>query len=225
MIYHIDTGLIFDKFKENCDCPLCAIQSIVEEQFLHEFLNDAVMEDSTRAKVNKHGFCSKHFDKLFFRPNKLSVALQIQTRTSYIDKLIQETSSAREAKKQGEKIEKALTSCIICDLTRQSMEKYYKTIAKLFSTDKEFIKLFYTSKGFCLEHYSALLKYVAYAGNFQGEYAKTLTQVEKRSLARLKEDLDRFCNKHDYRNATMPLGTAETALPRMREKLYGKKED
>ena len=58
MIYHVDTGLIIDKFKENSECPLCAIQGVVEEQFLHEFLNDAVMEDSTREKVNKYGFCS-----------------------------------------------------------------------------------------------------------------------------------------------------------------------
>ncbi len=225
MIYHIDTGLIFDKFKENSECPLCAIQSIVEEQFLHEFLNDAVMEDSTREKVNKYGFCSEHFDKLFFRPNKLSVALQIQTRTDYIQKFITEVNSAVGAKKQSKKMDELLSSCIICDLTDKSMEKYYKTIASLFSRDKEFIKLFYTSKGFCLKHYSALLKFVSYAGSFKSEYANALTQVEKRNFDRIKGEINRFCNKHDYRNATMPLGTAETALPRMREKLYGKKED
>lgn len=225
MIYHIDTGLIFDKFKENLECPLCAIQSIVEEQFLHEFLNDAVMEDSTREKVNKFGFCSRHFDKLFFRPNKLSVALQIQTRTDYIDKFITEVNSAGAAKKQGEKLEKVLSSCIICDLTEKSMEKYYKTIASLFSRDKEFLKLFYTSKGFCMHHYTALLKYASFAGSFKNEYANTLTKVQKRNFERIKEEINRFCNKHDYRNASMPLGSAETALPRMREKLYGKKDD
>ncbi len=225
MIYHVDTGLIIDKFKENSECPLCEIQKVVEEQFLHEFLNDAVMEDSTREKVNKYGFCSNHFDKLFFRPNKLSVALQIQTRTDFLNKIIVETSSAKGAKKQGETLDSALSSCIICNLTNKSMEKYYKTIANLFSKDKEFIKLFYTSKGFCLNHYSSLLKYCAYANAFKSEYAKALTAVQKRNFERIKEEINRFCNKHDYRNATMPLGSAETALPRMREKLYGKKED
>ncbi len=225
MNYHIDTGLIIEKFKENSECPLCAIQSVVEERFLHEFLNDAVMEDSTREKVNKHGFCEKHFDKLFFRPNKLSVALQIQTRTDYLKKFITVSSSASSAKKQGENLDKLLSSCIICDLTEKSMEKYYKTIAGLFSRDKEFIKMFYTSKGFCLNHYSALLKYCSHAGSFKNEYAKALTEVENKNFNRIKEEINRFCNKHDYRNAQMPLGTAETALPRMREKLYGKKED
>ena len=74
MGYHIDTGLIKDKFKVDCECPLCEIKSVVEEQLLHEFLNDAVMEEKIRLQVGKLGFCEKHFDMLFSRPNKLSVA-------------------------------------------------------------------------------------------------------------------------------------------------------
>ena len=44
-------------------------------------------------------------------------------------------------------------------------------------------------------------------------------------LQLLQEELKKFCDKHDYRNANEPLGSAETALPRMRTKLYGKKYD
>ena len=88
MAYHIDTGLIKEKFKIDCECPLCEIQAVNEEQFLHEFLNDAVMEDGMRAKVNKFGFCSKHYDMLIARQNKLSVALQVSTRLSTIRKTV-----------------------------------------------------------------------------------------------------------------------------------------
>ena len=224
MRYHIDTGLIIQKFKEESECPLCAIQQIVEEQFLHEFLNDAVMEDSTREKVNKHGFCNEHFDKLFFRPNKLSVALQIQTRTDYINKILSPINNSRGAKNQAKALEQATSSCIICSYTRESMEKYYKTIAELFSREPEFIKLFMTSKGFCLEHYSSLLKYSSYAGGLKNDYIEWLFKVEKRNFERLKGEIDAFCVKHDYRNAKTPLGSAENALPKMREKLYGRKE-
>ena len=224
MKYHIDTGLIIQKFKENTECPLCEIQAIVEEQFLHEFLNDAVMEDSTREKVNKYGFCSQHFDKLFFRPNKLSVALQIQTRTDYLNKILTPIKSVKGAKVQAKQLEMASDSCIICKYTQESMEKYYKTIAQLFSREPEFIKLFMVSKGFCIEHYTSLLKYVSYAGNLKNDYAEALFKVQKRNFERIKQEVNLFCNKHDYRNANMPLGSAQTALPRMREKLYGKKE-
>ena len=34
MEYHIDTGLIKEKFSTDCECPLCEIQKIVEEQLL-----------------------------------------------------------------------------------------------------------------------------------------------------------------------------------------------
>lgn len=55
MNYHIDTGIIYEKFGEPCECPLCAIEKKVQEQFLHEFLNDAVMEDDSRIAVAKKG--------------------------------------------------------------------------------------------------------------------------------------------------------------------------
>ena len=74
MGYHIGTALILQEFKDGCECPLCKIEKIVNENILFQFLNDAVMEDDTRARVNKLGFCAEHFDMLFARQNKLSVA-------------------------------------------------------------------------------------------------------------------------------------------------------
>ena len=80
MNYHINTGLIHEKFVEDCECPLCQIKKAVEEQFLTEYLNDAVTDDDTRMEVNAEGFCFDHYKKLFARPNKLSLALQVSTR-------------------------------------------------------------------------------------------------------------------------------------------------
>ena len=122
MGYHIDTGLIYEKFSTKCDCPLCEIQQIVEEQFLHEFLNDAVMEDNTRIKVGKKGFCEKHFDMLYSRPNKLSVALQVGTRLEKIAPEFAVTSG--NAKKLAQKLHALTGSCAICDFVEESMVKY-----------------------------------------------------------------------------------------------------
>lgn len=87
MGYHIDTGLIKDKFKEDTECPLCEIRKVAEKQFLHEFLNDAVMADDCRIEVRKKGFCAEHFGKLFAGQNKLSVALQTETRAQAVSPL------------------------------------------------------------------------------------------------------------------------------------------
>lgn len=225
MGYHIDTGLIKEKFKVDCECPLCEIQKIVEEQFLYEFLNDAVMEDNTRIKVGKTGFCAKHFDMLFSRQNKLSVALQIGTRADVISPLLTDIKSVKQAKKLAEKIDASYKTCVICDLVQESMVKYYKTIAQMFEREKEFTKTLLSSKGFCLHHYAELLRYSSYAGFMKNEYVSLISGVEKRNFERLKTELKAFCDKHDYRNANMPLGSAETALPRTREKFYGKKID
>lgn len=225
MAYHIDTGLIKEKFKVDCECPLCEIKKIVEEQFLYEFLNDAVMEDNTRIKVGKKGFCAKHFDMLFARQNKLSVALQIGTRVDNVAPLISPTKNVRAAIKQAEALDKTATTCVICDLVEESMVKYYKTIAQMFEREKNFYKTLISSKGFCLKHYAELLRYSRYAGFISKEYVNILGSTQKRNMERLQGELKKFCDKHDYRNALEPLGSAETALPRMREKLYGKKYD
>ncbi len=223
MAYHIDTGLIKEKFKVDCECPLCEIQKIVEEQFLHEFLNDAVMEDNTRIKVGRNGFCAKHFDMMFSRPNKLSVALQIQTRVNLLEKYFEHFKSASKAKKMAKEIEKSQDSCVICSLVQESMVKYYKTIAQMFEREKDFFKTLLSTKGFCFHHYAQLLKYSNHAGFLKNDYVSVISGVQERNLKRLKDELKTFCDSHDYRNAGKPLGSAETALPRMREKFYGKK--
>ena len=223
MVYHIDTGLIYDKFQEDCECPLCEIEAVSEEQFLYEFLNDAVMEDSTRQKVNEKGFCSHHFDMLFKRQNKLSLALQVNTRLKkFILEGVYQTKSPKDAKKQVEFIEKANSTCIICNLLADSMEKYYKAVAQMFSHEKEFPAILENSKGFCLRHYKELLKHSGKAGLKQKEYLSVLTNVETKNLERLNQELIAFCNSHDYRNAYKPLGSAATALPRAGIKYYGK---
>ena len=224
MVYHIDTGLIYDKFSEDTECPLCEIQAVAEEQFLYEFLNDAVMEDSTRKRVNENGFCAHHFDMLFKRQNKLSLALQVNTRLKkFILDGIYQTKNPKDAKKQVEFLEKANSTCIICDLLNESMEKYYKAVAQMFAHEKDFPSVLSSTKGFCLHHYAKLLKFSSSAGLLkQKDYLSVLTEVQTRNLERLNGELTVFCNSHDYRNAYKPLGSAATALPRAGVKYYGK---
>ena len=225
MQYHIDTGLIYEKFKTDCECPLCAIEKKVNEQFLHEFLNDAVMEDDTRVKVGKTGFCDKHFDMLFKRQNKLSVALQVGTRAEKIAPLFGTVKSAGAAKKIAKEIKNAASGCVICDLVKESMTKYYKTVAQMFAREKEFVKILSEGKGFCFNHYAELLTYSAGAGLSTKKYLETLSGVQNRNFERIRRELKAFCDSHDYRNAYKPLGNAKNALPHARIKFYGEKQE
>ena len=103
------------------------------------------------------------------------------------------------------------------------MVKYYKTVAELFLHEQDFRPVLENSGGFCLHHYAELLKYAKYAGISAKAYLDVLGRVEERALSNLKADLKIFCDKHDYRNAAMPLGSASTVLPRLSNFLYGKK--
>ena len=222
MGYHIDTGLILEKFQEDCECPLCEIQKIVEEQFLHEFLNDAVMEDNTRIAVGKLGFCQKHFDMLLERPNKLSVALQIDTWLEVNQGLYSNvTCNGAKAKKLADTLDKSLNTCAICNFLEDSMRKYYKTIAQMFVREDDFYKKLISCKGFCMHHYAELLRYSSSAGMGAKQYVSLISDTQARNLKRIRNELKEFCDKHDYRNALKPLGNAEHALPKVRNKIYG----
>ena len=224
MKYHISTGLIIDKFNDQCDCPLCEIQKIVEDQLIYEFLNDAVMEDNTRIKVNKTGFCDKHYDMLHLGQNKLSLALQISTRTDNMLSLLKKPSSYSDAKKLADKIDNSVKTCVICDLTEESMVKYYKTVAQMFYHEDDFYKTLIATNGFCMHHYAELLRYSNHAHALNKLYLETLSSVQSRSLLAVKDLITDFCYSHDYRNAGKPLGDAKVALKKMRTKLYGKKD-
>lgn len=225
MNYHIDTGLIWEVFKNNSECPLCEIKKKVEEQFLTEFLNDAVMEDNTRIRVGKVGFCAKHFDMLFSRQNKLSLALQVGTRLEKTERLTACIKTKRNAKKLAEEIKASTCTCAVCELVNESMTKYYKTVAQMFVKEKEFYKTLISCNGFCLEHYAELLRYCDSAGLGANSYVQILSGVQERNFKRIQTELKEFCDMHDYRNAYKPMGNLETALPRTRTKLYGKKID
>lgn len=225
MKYHIDTGLIYQKFKENCHCPLCEIQKIVEEQFLYEFLNDAVMEDNTRIRVGKKGFCERHFDMLVARQNKLSVALQMETYANKLKEKLGAPTSVRSAKNIAKNIEKTLPNCVVCELVGESMVKYYKTVARMFLYETDFLKILISTKGLCLKHYSKLLEYSSYSGTVKKQYLKALFTIWDNGFTKSVEKLQNFCMKHDYRNTLDFMGSEENSLEEIRERVYGKKYD
>ena len=223
MNYHIGTSLILQEFKPSCECPLCKIEKIVEENILFQFLNDAVMEDDTRARVNKLGFCADHFDMLFARQNKLSVALQSITRTNALKKEIA-AKDAKSAKKAAESLKKLTSTCIVCDIVGDHMTRYAKTVAQLYANEGDFRDRLLSTKGFCMKHYAMLLEHSACAGGRAKSYLADLCALEKRHLDRMTDELQWFCDKHDYRNREKPLGASADALPRIRVMLYGEKK-
>lgn len=220
MQYHINTGLIYSEMKKDCECPLCSIEKIVDEQFINEYLNDAVCDDDARKEVNAYGFCKKHYSKMFKRPNKLSLALQVYTRLNTVRKNAGIPKDVKSANKTSESILSSQKTCVICNALDYAMTRYYIGIAELVTKDPTFTNVILNSKGFCLKHYAKLLEYAKYAGDKQKQYVAVLAETQEKALDRMMAELKWFCDKHDYRNRTEPLGTSQDIIPRMYQKLY-----
>lgn len=223
MVYQISTDLILQEFTKQSECPLCEIKRIVEKQLVESYLNEKVMVVSVREEFNKKGFCAAHYDQLFAGQSKLGLALQTITRMNVVGEEIVPSNNYKACLKHAEKIDKSATTCIICDEIDSHMQRYYRTIAELYLNDSEFVHILNGTHGFCLHHYSELIKKAKYAKTSLKPYLLSLTELEKKYYFELKEDLQWFCDHHDYRNSKKPLGAAADALPRARTRIYGKK--
>lgn len=223
MRYHINTGLIKDKFSDKQFCPLCEIEKIVEHGICREFLGDGCMDDDVRKAVNDKGFCMSHFEMLYSMPSKLGLALQIQTRVRHVAAKLTVPTSPLAAKRAAKVLISEGEKCIVCDFTADEMVKYYKTIAQLFANEPEFRATLAGSQGFCNRHFAKLLEHSSSAGNHAKQYLKTVTDVQQKRFSFDLALLDRFTARHDYRNIGKPLGEAENALPNIKKDLYGKK--
>lgn len=221
MNYHIDTALIWEAFRTDCECPLCQIYEIVNQRVVDQFTTEAVMEDSARAKVNRLGFCAGHFQQLFEGQNKLGVALQSSTRLRTLRQEMGHLKGAKDARKEAERLKKTLATCVLCELNDFNMKRYYQTVAQMFVREPEFKPLLMQSKGFCLHHYADLLEYSGAAGLHAKDYVTALREVEVSNLERLQKELDWFCDKFDYRNSDKPWGNSKDAVIRTIRKIRG----
>ena len=219
MNYHIDTGLIIQAYEQDTECPLCYVYSIVNSRILEQFATEAVMEDGARTKVNKFGFCPKHFSELYEKPNKLGIALQTSTRLRAVRQVLFSPKNHKQAKELAKKITDKLSTCLLCDLIAEHMTRYYKTFAQMFLKEKDFQQKIRESKGFCLSHYAKLLEHSNESGSKTDTYLETLSTVMKENLDRLQQEIDYFAEKFDYRNTDKPWGNSKDAVPRTIKKI------
>lgn len=222
MRYHIQTTPIWDAFNEKCECPLCRLYAVAEERFLKLYSDEAVMEPDYRVAVNKRGFCSDHLKKLYKGQNKLGISLQVNTRIQHVIESLSVVNSARAAKKQAELLEKTADTCVICDALDEIMERYAYTVAQMYDNEADFPKLFSESKGFCLPHYSLLLRYASYAGKSANRYAAALSALQLDMMKKTNYALDRFAEKFDYRSTNKHPSKVDDALEDAVNMLKGK---
>ena len=208
---------INEAFDEICECPLCVIERKLEKETIEYELGPAMMEPDHRVESNEKGYCRRHLEMMLESPNKLSLALILDTHLQEVRKKISSLSAEKKGlfKKEKPTIAETVDSCMVCQKLEKTMKRYCAVLADMWKDEPEFRKKFDESKGFCLPHFEMLLKY----GNT--EFLKALIEKEEKELARINEDIHKFTLKFDYRNRDMEWGTAKDAPERSVAKTVG----
>lgn len=236
---------INDAFDQNTECPICEFRRKEEENRIEYTLGASMMEPDVRTETNEKGFCNRHSQMLYDFGNRLSCALVLETRLDYIEKELDKISA--ELKKYAPKkisigksklkeavseectvFSKSIESCTVCERLDKIKNDFTDNLFYLYKTDEEFRNKFFASNGFCIHHFKFLLeKSVQYLGDIQlDEFANKLISLETANLARVKEDVNWFTKKFDYRYKDEDWKNSRDAVKRGCEKtaMYIKSE-
>ena len=129
MKYTLDTLPVLDACRENSECPLCRLRIACEDQYVDSMLGAAYMEPDCRVKTNEVGFCSRHFQLMFERRNRLGLALMTHTHLQQIERdlktilesgggskgLLASLRGGKSEDSRAAKIRERLSGCVICE--------------------------------------------------------------------------------------------------------------
>ena len=233
-IYTIPVNEAYDT---DCECPLCFLEKQLETEAVDYALGAAMMEPDYRVESNEIGYCNKHFSQMFSRPNKLALALVLDTHLEEIRKKLKKHEKSMKSpsktsifKKKSEKalavtaeLDKIEGGCMVCKKINATMERYIDVLLYMWAKEEGFKNKFDKSKGVCLKHLNMLIQGAPKSldDKNSSEFIASLYQKELSELERIQEDIHKFTLKFDYRNADMEWGTAKDAPIRTIEKIVG----
>lgn len=224
---------VSEAFEADSECPICSMRKKLETDAIEYTMGPSYMEDDVREATSRLGFCEKHLEQLYKNQNRLGLALILKT---HMDKLVRDVekhtsggiklSSPSLFKKKGETsgvvnyLNQLEHNCFVCDKINGTFERYIATIFHLYHNEESFRKKFNASKGFCTSHYKALYGSAAehLSGAELNDFISELNKLYLDNMKRVRDDLEWFINKFDYRYADEPWKNAKDALPRSMQK-------
>lgn len=217
---------INDIFKPKDGCPICRMESMLEDQYVKFITGDAMMEPNIRIETNKKGFCHRHFSQMFQKGQKLPNALILESHLQEIlDNLMPKKLKGKPDKKQMDKIKTELSSCYVCDRVKWDMNHFMETVFVEWSKNEEFRKLYNEQPFICLKHYDFIMEAAMSKGGLPSKmlsefYAET-AGLTKNYLLSLKKDITHFCSMFDYRSKGQEWGSSKDSIERSIKFLTG----
>jgi hypothetical protein len=231
-----------EAYRAGGHCPLCTLETKLNDSLLDYYLGPSLMEPDVRMITNAKGFCGRHLAELYNRENnRLGLGLMLHTHTSHLvnelnPSLLASTPlgkrrliSRRQEDFRGtltamaERIEKRIASCAICDRLAATMDRYLDVIFYQYFSEPEFKLIFGEGSGYCLPHVALLLRGAAkYLNQDQAaEFVACLARIQNESLEVLRDDVEWFTLKFDHRNQHKDWKNSKDALPRAIRKISG----
>ncbi len=228
---------VIDAFNEECECPLCHLYHKLEKESVDFVLGPSYMESDIRQMTNEHGFCQLHYQQLYAEPNRLGVALMLETHMKQIREELK-SHTVRSPKSSGfsfgkkketatlsEHTNKVIDDCYICRRIDGFFQRYLDTFFYLWKKDAEFKSHFLETNGFCLQHFSDLYDLAPkhLKGNHLETFTHSLVQLQEGNFDRVIGDIEWFITKFDYRFEKEPWKNSKDAVIRAIEKVAGLK--
>lgn len=220
-----------DEFDKDCECPVCEMYRSLQNAAIDFTMGPSYMEDDIRMETNKTGFCDKHVRLLYQNQNRLGLALILQTHTERVIKNVEKLAKGGHAggglfrKKETSDVKAYMdgldASCYICSRMANTFERYLVTVFYLYDTDEAFRRKLAACKGFCNRHYALLYELAPkhLSGKQCEEFRNVLNKVYLENLKRVRDDLEWFVDKFDYRYVNEPWKNSKDALQRTIQKL------
>lgn len=224
-----------EAYDSDCECPLCFIIKTLEDKNLKYTLGPSYMEDDVRARTDELGFCRHHLSLLYQDQNRLGLALMLKTHMDKTIEDINELNSKATVKSSSffnrnkdqvplvSYINELESSCFVCNKVNNTFDRYIATIFHLYKSDENFRIKHKKIKGYCTSHYGLLhdkaLKFLR--GKLLDSFINELTEVYLENMKRVRDDLDWFINKFDYRYKDAPWKNSKDALQRSMTKTNG----
>lgn len=214
-IYTIPINQAFDSDSE---CPLCSFLKKEELGKINYTLGASMMEPDVRINSNENGYCKRHAKMMCDHGNRLSHALILETRLGYLSEVIDNFHASIQKNKKKSRFSKKTSlnvltlpeyktlkytsaSCVICKRLDEISENFISNLFYMYKNDDEFKEKFFSQKGFCMEHFEALVtsstKYLS--GEEAEEFLNRICTLQKENMERLCEEVNWFTKKFDHR--------------------------
>ncbi|MBO5197646.1 MAG: hypothetical protein J6B85_03885 [Lachnospiraceae bacterium] len=215
-----------EAFDADTECPICAMRKALEDGAIDFTMGPSYMEDDVRMETDRIGFCGNHIKLMYQNQNRLGLGLMLLTHmertTKDLKKLSESGKSAgglfkkKETSAVKEYIDRLESSCYICNRINRIFDRYIATVFYLYQKDPGFVQKFKSSKGFCISHYGLLYEEAAkeLSGSKAEEFRRMLNQVYLDNMQRVRDDLEWFTDKFDYRYVNEPWKNSKDALIR-----------